>query len=165
MKAKSKCAGKGLLLVIGCCVAMACGAQEPQPLDKAKLMPALWVKVIRMTAIGADSRRMTLFETPEGVMVPLEDFDGLKVKLDPERLQRSVAYHTLQAELTPSLYATDWTGNPVELARNPAMPTRIPLSGAVLKLEEGVRLLGVRPDWTPLPVDRNRECDDRRHDD
>jgi len=155
----------GLLMLGGSLLAFAPRAQELPPLDIVRLMPDLKLKVVRLTAIAPDGRRAVLVEAPQGVILPLDDFSGLQAHLDADRLQGGVAYHSLQAELVPALYAIDVEGNPVELALQRTPPTRIPLMGAVLKLDEGVRLLGVRPEAPAAPAGPERGCFRRAHDD
>ncbi len=155
----------GWLLIGGVTLTPVLPAQELSPLSVSRLMPELSLKVVRLTAIGPDGNRGVLVEAPEGVLVPIDDFSGLKTKLDAARLQPAVAYHSLQAELAPGVYTFDTSGNWVELALKTPLPTRIPLMGAVLKLDDGVRLLGVRPEAPPVQETRKRDCFEREHDD
>jgi hypothetical protein len=47
--------------------------------------------------------------------------------------------------MAPALFAMDSSGTRVQLASSEGFPKVIPLIGAVLKLDNGVRMLGVRP--------------------
>ena len=127
-------------------------AEQPAPLDVEILVPSMLVKITRLTGVGPDDKRLELMSVPEGVAVPIGDFSTLTPSLIALPHRSPVAYHTLQAEMAPGLFAVDHSGKQVQLARPDGFPRVIPLIGAVLKLDKGIRMLEVRPQ-TPTPED------------
>ncbi|MEJ2404409.1 MAG: hypothetical protein P8171_08995 [Candidatus Thiodiazotropha sp.] len=127
-------------------------AGQLAPLDVKGLAPDMLVKITRLTGIGPDGRRLVLMEAAEGVIVPIGDFSALSSSFNELPHRSPAAYHTLQAEMVPALFAMDSSGTRVRLASPDRFPKLIPLIGAVLKLDNGVRMLGVRPQ-TPTPED------------
>ncbi len=125
-------------------------AGQPAPLDVGGLTPDMFVKITRLTGIGPDGRRLVLMEAAEGVFVPISDFSALSSSFSDLPHRSPAAYHTLQAEMVPALFAMDSSGTRVRLASPGGFPRVIPLIGAVLKLDNGARMLGVRPQ-TPTP--------------
>ena len=139
-------------LILLCLIPIVSQAAEPsQPLDLARLMPTLMVKVTRLSGVAPDGSRLPLMEAPDGVVVPIEDFSPLSSRLIAVKRKPPVAFHTLRAELAPGIFAQDRAGRLVQLASTVELPATIPLLGAVLQLDDGIKMLGVRAELaTPM---------------
>jgi hypothetical protein len=144
-------------------------AGELEPFDIDRLMPTWMIKVMRLTGIDPGGNRVVLMEVPEGVVVPFNDFSGLSSRLIVGSQQSPLAFHSLQAELAPGIFAVDQAGGQVQLANPDRIPRRISLLGAVLKMDDEIRMLGVRPELlrheVPRSGGRGRECGEREYDD
>ena len=121
-------------------------AAQPPPINVSQLMPALMVKVKRLTGVGPDANRHELMSVPEGVVAPIDDFSILAPRLTVAGSSTPTAYHALQAELAPGVFVHDETGKVVCLANPASVPAIIPLVGAVLSLNGEVKALGVKPE-------------------
>lgn len=157
------------VIIPGLIFTMSVDAGQLVPLDIDRLTPTLMFKITRLTGIGPDGNRSVLMDVPEGVVVPFDDFSGLSSRLIVEPQQTPMVFHTLQAELAPGVFALDQSGRQVRLAQPNAVPQRIPLFGAVLKVDDDIKMLDVRPEL-PRPEAlrpdlRNRGYRDREYDD
>lgn len=154
--------------------ALMCGgapveAGELEPLRIERLMPALMFKITRLSGIGPDGSRSVLMNVPEGVVVAVDDFSGLSSRLTIESRQTPAAFHTLQAELFPGVFAMDQSGTLVQLAQPYGVQRKIALLGVILKMNNEVKMLDVHPEFArteaPRSEQRSRECGEREHDD
>jgi hypothetical protein len=144
-------------------------AGEPAPLDAERLRPALMLKITRLTGIGPNGVRQELLRAVDGVVVPIDDFSPLSSELAAVTQAAPVAFHSLHAELAHGVFVLDRMGRLVQLAEPIGMPKVIALTGAVLKLDDGFRMLGVRPESVAMETPRRdahyREFTDWEHDD
>jgi len=144
-------------------------AGELEPLDTERLMPTLMFKITRLSGVGPDGSRSVLMNVPEGMVVAIDDFSGLSSRLTIESRQTPVAFHTLQAELMPGVFAMAQSGRLVQLAQPYRVPQKIPLMGAILKMDNEVKMLNVRPELVRTEVSRSdlrgHECGEHGYDD
>jgi hypothetical protein len=144
-------------------------AGEPAPLDIQRLMPAMMIKITRLTGLGPDGIRQELVREADGVIVPIDDFSALSSRLIAVTQPAPTAFHSLRAELAHGVFVLDRSGGLVQIAEPIGMPKVIPLSGAILKLDDGFKMLGVRAESPARETHprnaRFRECADRGHDD
>jgi hypothetical protein len=144
--------------------ALSVEAAQPIPLDLNRLAPSYLVKVTRLTGLGPDGTRQQLMATPEGVVVPIDDFSSLAIHLTADTQAATVAYHTLQAELAPGVFVLDEAGNVMRVAHTGKLPRLIPLVGAVLSQNGEIKALGINPELLQTEP-RCPQAGNRDHDD
>jgi hypothetical protein len=126
--------------------AQAAEAIRPAPIDLEQLVPVYQLKVIRLTGLAADGKRLELMSDTNGVVLPVDDFSLLADHLNSDRGSTTEVYHTLEAELAPGVYVRDVDGNVVPIAQQAKVPKVIPLQGAVLSQGGEMSALGIAPE-------------------
>ncbi|SCZ66652.1 hypothetical protein [Thiohalomonas denitrificans] len=134
-------------------------------------VPAVFVRVIRLLATGPDGEQRSLYEDPEGRVVPLMKMDKLGESVITEHLPTG-AYYNLQAGLANELMVATVDGRLVTMpyTRDGSDP-KLPLNGAVLVAKDGASVPGLVPQFVfdsqhAFGRPRNRDHDeDREHDD
>ncbi len=134
-------------------------------------VPAVFVRVLRLLALGPDGEQRSLYEDPEGRVVPLMKMDKLGESLDTEQLPTGAYYH-LEAGLANELMVATADGRLVTMpyTRDGSNP-KLALTGAVLVGKDGAHTPGLVPQFViesqhTFGRPRNRDHDeDREHDD